>query len=346
MSVDDSQLDLQLGLKLGDSEADRSSITPERPQRMPEWTPGVRLDSPSSDGPTPPEFVGTPFHATEAPGTPKFPELYRNPYEREHLTPHIERAKKIPKQVKLGSEHFTKENKNQEMWSLITRGNFDTVTMPIEEGRKLWRMVNEGSGSAKGTQAVPPRSSGRVRCLSPAGAAPRRVSPTPRVRTPQSKPAGLNLGVTPRRPPGLGANAYPLRDGFRSVPVPPPQAFVPTHPVVRQTSPVRLTSAAGAVVQQFSPTRAMSPRPATVRVHSPIERHLVSRAPSPVRMCSDMLPPALAPCTDLLPPALASSRSGMLSPTYPTALRPPAPAAPAQPMWLGRAGWIGAHRSK
>merc|ERR1719261_2062621 len=133
MSVDDSQLDLQLGLKLGDSEADRSSITPERPQRMPEWTPGVRLDSPSSDGPTPPEFVGTPFHATEAPGTPKFPELYRNPYER---------------------EHFTKENKNQEMWSLITRGNFDTVTMPIEEGRKLWRMVNEGTGTATGAHAA------------------------------------------------------------------------------------------------------------------------------------------------------------------------------------------------
>ena len=65
------------------------------------------------------------------------------------MTPHIERAKKIPKQVKLGSEHFTKENKNQEMWSLITSGNFDTVTMPIEEGRKLWRMVNEG-GVAKG----------------------------------------------------------------------------------------------------------------------------------------------------------------------------------------------------
>ena len=58
----------------------------------------------------------------------RFPELYRNPDDREHLTPHIERAKKIPKQVKLGSEHFTKENKNQEMWSLITRGNFDTVT--------------------------------------------------------------------------------------------------------------------------------------------------------------------------------------------------------------------------
>ena len=54
----------------------------------------------------------------------------------------------------MGSEHFTKENKNQEMWSLITSGNFDTVTMPIEEGRKLWRMVNEGSGSAKGEQRL------------------------------------------------------------------------------------------------------------------------------------------------------------------------------------------------
>lgn len=331
-----------------DTEAARSSLTPERPQRS-DWTPGVRLDSPygSSNDPTP-EF-DTPFHLYPAPGTPKFPQLYRDPDERENLTPHIERAKAAPKQVRLGSEHFTNDYKNEEMWQLISRGNFDTVTMPVDEGRKLWEMAKVAGASSpqasRSTLATAPRAgSSSVRRLSPVGSLPRTSSPVVQVRPPRVVTSARS-SITPRRPPGL--TAYPLRDGMYSVPMPMHSARVwPEVAAVRSRSPPHPTRMTSQVVRQVSPIRAQSPGP---MVH---DSGFVPRATSPVtRMCSATLTPTIPPplATPTMPPPLATSASAMLSPvSTPAVHMAPAPNVQpfSRPVWLGRGGWIGSHRQR